>query len=99
MTRSVTALAALLLAALLSGCGMFSDKVDPKKDWGADQYYKAAKEELDNAAWDAAIKLYEQLESKFPVGRVAQQAQLEVSYAYYKQGETAQALAALDKFV
>jgi outer membrane protein assembly factor BamD len=99
MTRSVTALAAILLAALLAGCGMFADKIDPKKDWGAEQYYKAAKEELDQASWDAAIKLYEQLESKFPFGRYAQQAQLEVAYAYYKQGETAQALAAVDKFV
>ena len=99
MMRSVTALAALFLALTLGGCGWFGDKKDEKKDWTAAQYYQAAKEEFDNRNWDAAIKLYEQLESKVPFGRFAQQAQMEVAYAYYKQGETAQALSAVDKFV
>ena len=63
MTRSVTALAALLLAAALSGCGLFKDKDDETKSWTAEQFYNAAKEELDNGAWDAAIKNYEKLEA------------------------------------
>jgi outer membrane protein assembly factor BamD len=92
-------LAALLLAFSLAGCGLFGDKKDPKKEWTAAEYYKAAKEEFDNHNWDASIKLYEQLESKFPFGRFAQQAQIEVAYAYYKLGETAQALSALEKFI
>ena len=99
MRRSVTALAALLLAVALGGCGLFKKDEENKKDWTAAQFYKAAKEEFDNRNWDPAIKLYEQLESKFPFGRFAQQAQLEVAYAYYKQGETAQAQAAVEKFV
>jgi outer membrane protein assembly factor BamD len=98
MKRSVTALAALLIAVALAGCGFFADKIDPKKDWQAAEYYAAAKEAFDNQSWDAAIKLYEQLEAKFPFGRFAQQAQLEVAYAYYKQNETAQAISALEKF-
>jgi outer membrane protein assembly factor BamD len=92
-------LAALILAIGLAGCGMFTDKTEGRKDWTAAQWYAAAKEEFDNGSWDAAIKLYETLESKFPFGRFAQQAQLEVAYAYYKQGETASALTALDKFI
>jgi outer membrane protein assembly factor BamD len=99
MTRSVTALAALLLAATLGGCGLFKDTEDLEKNWTAEQFYKAAKENLDNGSWDAAIKDYEKLEAKFPFGRYAQQAQLEVAYAYYKQGETAQCISAIDKFV
>ena len=99
MKRSVTALAAFLLAASLAGCGLFGNKTDPKKDWQAADFYAAAKEQFDNQSWDAAIKLYEQLEAKFPFGRFAQQAQIEVAYAYYKQGETAQAITALEKFV
>ena len=99
MTRSVTALAWLALVLSLGGCGLFGDKIDPKKEWTAAEYYKAAKEEFDAQSWDAAIKLYEQLEAKYPFGRFAQQAQIEVAYAYYKQGETAQAITALDKFI
>jgi outer membrane protein assembly factor BamD len=96
MIRSVTAVA---LALFLGGCGLFADKLDPRKDWTAADYYKAAKEEFDNRNWDASIKIYEALESKYPFGRFAQQAQMEVAYAYYKQGETAQAISAIDKFV
>jgi outer membrane protein assembly factor BamD len=99
MIRSVTALAALALALALGGCGIFADKADAKKEWTAEQFYKAAKEELDNRNWDAAAKLYEQLESRFPYGRFAQQAQIESAYAYYKQGETAQAVSAAEKFI
>ena len=89
---------AVALSLALSGCAWFSSKVDEKKNWGAAEYYKAAKEEFDNRNWDASIKLYEQLEAKYPYGRYAQQAQLEIAYAYYKQGETAQAISAIDKF-
>lgn len=99
MNRSVTALAALILSLGLAGCGFFSSKTDPKKDWQAAEYYQAAKEQFDAQNWDAAIKLYDQLEAKFPFGRFAQQAQVEVAYAYYKQGESAQAITALEKFV
>ena len=98
MNRSVTALAAALLAFALGGCGMFADKVDPQKSWGAPEFYQAAKQELDNGNWEAAVKIYQALESKFPYGRFAQQAQLEIAYAYYKQGDAPQAVSAIDKF-
>ena len=99
MTRSVTALAALLLALAVSSCGWLDKKADPKKEWTAEQFYKAAKEELDSRNWGEAAKLYEQLESKFPYGRFAQQAQIEAAYAYYKLGETAQTVSATEKFM
>ena len=99
MTRSVMALAALLMAAMLGGCGLFADKVDERKGWSAEQFYAAAKEQFDAGNWEAAVKIYEQLESKFPFGRFAQQAQIEIAYCYFKQGETAQAISAIDKFV
>lgn len=92
------ALAAIALAALLAGCSWWGGKVDPKKDWGPQEFYNAAKEELGNGNWDAAVKLFEQLESKFPFGRFAQQAQIEIAYAHYKQGDTAQALSAIERF-
>jgi outer membrane protein assembly factor BamD len=89
MKRSVTALASIAVALVLNGCGVFGDTAEGKKDWTAAEFYNAAKIEFDNHNWDSAIKLYEMLESKFPFGRFAQQAQIEVAYCYYKQGETA----------
>jgi outer membrane protein assembly factor BamD len=99
MTRSVAALALALVALALGGCGLFKDDTEKRKDWSAAEFYQAAKEEFDNRNWEAAVKIYEQLEAKFPFGRFAQQAQLEIAYAYYKQAETAQATAAIDKFI
>lgn len=98
MTRSLLVL--LLAAALLSGCGLFKDRSEAqRKNWQAADWYKAAKEELDNGNWQAATKLYAELESKFPYGRYAQQAQLDSAYAFYKEGETAQAVSAIDRFL
>jgi len=99
MMRSVLALAATAIALGLGACGMFSGKGDPKKDWGPQEFYNAAKEELTSGNWQAAIKLFEQLESKYPFGRFAQQAQIEIAYAYYKEGETAQCISAVDRFM
>jgi outer membrane protein assembly factor BamD len=86
------------LAIALAGCGWFGDKKEDKKEWQAADWYRAAKEELDSKNWLGAVKLYGELESKFPFGRYAQQAQLDTAYAYYKEGDTAQSIAAIDRF-
>ena len=100
MTRSFLAATALLLATtFLAGCGMFGDKLDPKKSWSVEEFYKNAREELDSGNYAGAVKAYEALEAKYPFGRYAQQSQLDIAYAYYKEGETAQAVAAADRFL
>ena len=42
---------------------------------------------------------FEKLEARYPYGRYAQQAQIEIAYAYYKANEPASALAACDRFI
>ena len=49
--------------------------------------------------WEKAIKYLEKLEGRYPYGRYAQQAQLEVAYAYWKNNERASAIAAADRFI
>ncbi len=89
---------AFVLAAL-GGCGFFGDKsADSQKNWSVEEFYKNAKGDLDSGNYAGAVKLYEALEARYPFGRYAQQAQLDIAYAYYKQGETAQAVAATDRF-
>ncbi len=89
----------LVLTLSLAGCGLFGDKVEESKNWPAEKLYAEAKEELTSGSFERSIQLFEKLESRFPFGTYAQQAQLEIAYAYYKQGETAQALAAIDRFI
>ncbi len=54
---------------------------------------------MSNGSYAAAIKLFEGLEARYPYGRYAQQAQLEIGYAHYKDGEQAMAIAAADRFI
>jgi len=49
--------------------------------------------------YEQAIELYEKLEARYPFGRYATQAQLDVAYAYYQYDEPESALAALDRFI
>ncbi|QJR15490.1 Outer membrane protein assembly factor BamD [Usitatibacter palustris] len=97
------ALAVFAIAVALGGCttiqGWFGKTPEAKKEWTPADYYKAAKEELDSGNNKAAIQIFEQLESKFPFGRYAQQAQIEIAYAYYRENETAQCISAADRFI
>ncbi|HEX4857511.1 MAG TPA: outer membrane protein assembly factor BamD [Usitatibacteraceae bacterium] len=97
MTRSP--FIALLAAVLLSGCSWFGTVRDDPKNWTVEQHYRNAKAELDSGNYAGAVKAYEALESKFPFGKYAQQATLDVAYANYMDNETAASVAAADKFM
>jgi len=90
--RSLAAILALLAASLIAGCGLLPDEIDETAGWSANKLYAEAKSAMTDGAYDKAIKLYEKLESRYPYGRYAQQAQLEVAYAYFKQQEPASAI-------
>jgi len=89
----------LLLLFILAGCGLLPDQDDETRDWTASQLYNEAKENLDEEDYEQAIKLYEQLQGRYPFGRYAQQAQIEIAYAYYRYEEPEQAIAAADRFI
>ena len=91
----------LLLTALLitSGCSILPEQVDETNDWSANQLYSKAKQELKQKNYEKAIEYLEILEARFPFGQYAQQAQLEIAYAYYKYEEPELAIAAADRFI
>ena len=97
--RSLAVIAALFLATLLSGCGLLPDLKDETVGWSANKLYSEAKFAMSEGAYESAITYYEKLESRFPYGRYAQQAQMDVAYAYWKSGERESALAACDRFI
>ena len=49
--------------------------------------------------WPRAIRYLEKLEARYPYGRFAQQAQLEIAYCHWKDDERASAVAAVDRFI
>jgi outer membrane protein assembly factor BamD len=97
MPRSL--IVALLFPALLllAGCSSLPD--DETAGWSAQRLYGEAKDAMADKQWQKAIKYFEKLEARYPYGRFAQQAQLEVAYAYWKDDERASAIAACDRFV
>jgi outer membrane protein assembly factor BamD len=90
----------LLAAALtLGGCGLLPEVKDETAGWSAQKLYAEAKDNLNSGNYERAVKLFETLEARYPFGRYAQQAQLEVAYAYYKDNEPISAIAACDRFI
>lgn len=90
---------ALFLALCLSACSLLPEQIDETRNWSAGKIYSEAKTELSDGNYEKAIKLYEKLEARFPYGRFAQQAQLEIAYAYYKDKDIASAVAAAERFI
>ncbi|MDX9995414.1 MAG: outer membrane protein assembly factor BamD [Rhodocyclaceae bacterium] len=97
--RSLAALLVLFLTLLTAGCGLLPEETDETAGWSANKLYAEAKTAMGEGTYDKAIKYFEKLEARYPYGRFAQQAQLEVAYAYYKQQEKPQAIAACERFI
>jgi len=94
---SAASAAVLTLAALLSACS--TKPVDKTAGWSPNRIHAEAKDELNSGAWDKAIPLYETLEGRAAGTPLAQQAQLDKAYAQFKDGQKAEAIATLDRFM
>ena len=88
----------LLAASLLAGCSTFKEE-DKTANMSPNRLYAEARDELGGGSYDKAIPLLEKLEGRAAGTPLAQQAQLERAYAYYKSGDQAQAQATLDRFI
>ncbi|MDD5180229.1 MAG: outer membrane protein assembly factor BamD [Gallionellaceae bacterium] len=94
---------ALILLFTLTACNMFSPLPEgmptTTSNKPVNELYADAMDEMKDEHYETAIKTFEQLQSRYPYGRYAQQAQLEIAYAYYKQKDADSALAAADRFI
>src|SRR3954466_14691325 len=99
MRRSLlsAAFSVVFALALLAGCSSSPD--DETIGWSAQRLYGEAKDAMAGKDWTKAIKYLEKLEARYPYGRFAQQAQLEIAYCYFKDNERASAIAAADRFI
>jgi outer membrane protein assembly factor BamD len=93
---------AVFLLLTLTACSMFGSSPDADssaKTASAEVMFGDAKKKLDDGDYEGAIKQFESLQSLYPYGRYAQQAQLEIAYSYYRQNEPESAVAAADSFI
>ncbi|APZ42899.1 outer membrane protein assembly factor BamD [Acidihalobacter ferrooxydans] len=88
--------APLVLLSMLAGC---AGSTDPTQGWSPQHLYDQAKAALNTGDYTKAINYFQTLEGRYPLGRYAQQAQLEVAYAYYKNAEPESAIAAARRFI
>lgn len=99
MQKKLLKIAAVVLALSISACSLLPEKIDETKTWSASKLYSEARDELASGNYDKSVQYFGKLESRYPFGTYAQQAQLETAYAYYRQGDQPQALAAAERFI
>ena len=108
-TAFILRLLAIAVCLNLSGCALLNvldrkggNEEDPEIDETetAEKLYKEAHASLfAKQDFTTAIEKFELLEARYPFGKYAQQAQLELSYAYYKQNNIEQALNTVNRFI
>lgn len=80
----------------LSAC---SNGPSVKKTKSEKEVFDFAQTALRSEGWERAIEYLGLLEEFYPFGLYAEQAQLELIYAYYRNGDFEQSIAAADRFI
>lgn len=99
MQKKLSVLVATCALVGLSACSVLPKPTDESKNWSAEKLYAEAREEMAGGHYEAAIPLFQRLETNFPFGVYATQAQMEIAYAHYKAQDQAEALAAVERFI
>ncbi len=86
----------VIFAVLLTACSSTEKKPDELTER---EYYSDAREALDNENYLIALDRLNLLESRYPFGSYAEQAQLEKIYAYYMTADLENVLANAERFI
>jgi outer membrane protein assembly factor BamD len=95
--RFGTLLAPISLAAVLAACGASQAEKDASTP--VEKLYADAMDDVESSSYDRAIKSLDRIEGKAAGSILAQQAQLELAYLYWKTSDKVQALATIDRFI
>src|SRR3989344_151674 len=98
---SLALITAVILTIWLTGCSIFGAPtvIDETKGWPVQRIYEEGEAKMRDRDYEKAISYFQTLESRYPHGRYATQAQLEIAYAYYKKGDPISTVAAADRFI
>ncbi len=88
----------VLVYLAIYGCAAGPEE-DPTEGREVAEIYEEASALLKDGDYENAILLYEKLEARFPYGKYAERAQMEIAYAYYKDSEPESAILAADRFI
>ncbi len=101
--RPTFRLAALMLASgLLVGCASSGSTQEEEDEFAGvteRELYEEARGSLERRNFTAAITRLEALDTRYPFGNHAEQAQLELIYAYHESGDWEAARAAASRFI
>jgi len=97
--RVFKVLIVLALAVSMSACSMFHHKRDTLDTMPVDALYNTAHDSLENSDYAAAVKAYQRLIARFPSGPYNEQAQLDLTYAQYKNNQLDDAYSTVNRFL
>ena len=89
----------LLIATLVLTAACSSNTPEVDENLSETELYQQAQDDLNSNSYNNAIAKLKALESRYPFGRYAEQAQLELIYAYYKNVEPEAAKSAAERFI
>ena len=89
----------LLLIAIFALNAACSSNETISENLGEAELYRQAQADLDSKSYTSAINKLKALESRYPFGRFAEQAQLELIYAYYRNTEPEAARSSAERFI
>ena len=95
--RNHSILGIFVLLLLVSSCS--SNEEMPDERLVEKELYDQAQTRLKNGSFSTAILSLEALESRFPFGRYAEQAQAELIYAYYMNSQFEASQSAAERFI
>ena len=95
--RNLSILGIFMLLLLVSSCS--SNEEMPDERLVEKELYDQAQTRLKNGSFSTAIMSLEALESRFPFGRYAEQAQAELIYAYYMNSQFEASQSAAERFI
>jgi outer membrane protein assembly factor BamD len=93
--KNALSLAALAAVLMLTGCS----SPDIKENMTEQQLYTEAQQRIRDEDFGQAVKHLQMIESRFPFGPYAEQAQLELIYAQYRNYQHEAAVASADRFI
>jgi outer membrane protein assembly factor BamD len=102
--KNITYILMILALTLTSSCSWLGseDEKSPEEETAGfteRDFYERIQRSLNAKNWSVAISNLQLLESQFPFGKYAEQAQLELIYAQYKSSDYESSIAAAERFI